>query len=340
MRHDTSGRHTCPRPSSTEDAHATRFASIGTTQPLPLLGECTIAAAIATARVEWDRRAVAGTMSAQTTAKAGDLTARFEAFAAAHDVFTLDAVDHTLVARFVGSRGRNRRGDTAPAAPATRRNRLATLRLFFSTARHLGLTVADPTRDVTVPPRTPTTRRAVTETEAEHLRFIAKPWSTTRHASTIALLLAGAHSAEVGHITVSDLHVENMQVRAHGATKFRPRWLDLGPWATDVLTRRAAHLRQHHPNSAERQVLCTGAGGTDAHKQARIGMTVREVLRSAGLDGDPTIQPSSLTAYAAAQEFARSGSIVSAANIIGSTSLDATARMVGLEWASTGRCTS
>ena len=179
MTNITSGRHACPRSSTSNRAEKSQFAGQAATPSLPLYGECTISTAIAAASEEWARGVAAGTMSAQTAAKASDLAHRFKAFASAHDVYLLDHVDQKLVTRFVNSRGRNRRGDPAPAAPATRRNRLATIRLLFTTARQVGLTVADPARDIAVPPRNPTVRRAVTEAEAEHIRFVSKPWSTS-----------------------------------------------------------------------------------------------------------------------------------------------------------------
>lgn len=56
-------------------------------------------------------------------------------------------------------------------------------------------------------------------------------------------------------------------------------------------------------------MLCTGADGSDAHKQARLCVTVREILTRAGLSDDPGVRPASLTAYAARRDFDRAGRI-------------------------------
>ncbi len=79
-------------------------------------------------------------------------------------------------------------------------------------------------------------------------------------------------------------------------------------------------------------MLCTGAGDSNAHKQARVCVTVREILTRAELSAGSGIRPASLTAYAARQAFDRTGRIEEAARLIGSTSPDTTASLIGYHW--------
>ena len=79
-------------------------------------------------------------------------------------------------------------------------------------------------------------------------------------------------------------------------------------------------------------MLCTGAHGSNAHKQARVCVTIRDILTRAGLSDDNGVRPASLTAYAARREFDRTNRIEDAARLIGSPSLDTTAALIGYSW--------
>ncbi|WP_237112720.1 hypothetical protein [Mycobacteroides abscessus] len=79
-------------------------------------------------------------------------------------------------------------------------------------------------------------------------------------------------------------------------------------------------------------IFCTGSDGSDAQRQARVCVTVRDVLTRAGLSTTIGIKPSSLTAHAARQVFEETGRIELAAKLIGSGSLDGTAALIGYQW--------
>lgn len=113
------------------------------------------------------------------------------------------------------------------------------------------------------------------------VRFFAERARPTRNAMTAALLLAGAHTSELGHITVRDVDVAGRRVWAHGATKYTPRWLTLDNFGFNAVTDLAEYL--HDPAA----VLCAGAEGavTDAHKQAG---SVRLFVKSSPAQGYPT----------------------------------------------------
>jgi site-specific recombinase XerD len=271
-------------------------------------------------------------LATQTLDKFGLLIRRFARFAAAHDVTTLAGVDRVLVAKFVAAKGRTRHGAVSEAAVATMHNRRATLRAFFRTARQLRLTLDDPTTDIAVPNCESSAQRPLTDDEAALVRLFAQRATPTRHAATAALLLAGAHTGELGHITAADLGHRAATVWAHGSAKHRPRTLRLDSWSVRVLAERAAHLTDPLPVGDHPPVLCTGGEGSDAHKQARVCVTVREILTRAGLADDTGVRPASLTAYAARREFDRTGRIEAAARLIGSPSLDTTASLIGYHW--------
>ncbi|PND54287.1 integrase [Mycobacterium sp. ENV421] len=277
-----------------------------------------------------------GILAAQTLDKFGLLNRRFTQFAAAHDVTTLAAVDRTLVTKFVAAKGRTRHGVVSDAAVATMHNRRAALRAFFRTARRLRLTLDDPTVDIDVPARQSSGRRPLNEDEAALVRLFSERATPTRHAATAALLLAGAHASELGHITAADLDPPASTVWVHGSSKHHPRTLRVDRWSMRVLTERAAHLPRPLPSPTPSPVLCTGAAGSDAHKQARVCVTVREILTRAGLSDDAGVRPASLTAYAAHRAFDSTGRIEHAARLIGSPSLDTTAALIGYSWQDTG----
>ncbi|MEB3050371.1 site-specific integrase [Mycolicibacter sp. MYC123] len=273
-----------------------------------------------------------GVLAAQTLDKFGLLLRRFARFAAAHDTTTLAAVDAALVAKFVAAKGRARHGCVSDAAVATMHNRRAALRAFYRSARRLRLTLDDPTTDIDVPARQSSPQRPLSNDEAALVRLFAEHATPTRHAATAALLLAGAHTSELGHISAADIDPQTATVGAHGSRKHRPRVLPLDTWSVRVLAERADYLTGPLPTSAASPVLCTAAGGSDAHKQARVCVTVRDILSRAGLSEDSGIRPASLTAYAARREFDRTGRIEDAAHRVGASSLDATAALIGYDW--------
>ncbi|OBJ81425.1 integrase [Mycobacterium gordonae] len=293
------------------------------------MAEGSLSAAVAAVTGAW---IADGVLAPQTLDKFGLLIRRFARFAAAHDVTTLAGVDRALVATFVAAKGRTRHGAVSEATVATMHNRRAALRAFYRTARRLRLTLDDPTTDIDVPARGSSAQRPLTDDEAALVRLFSEHATPTRHAATAALLLTGAHTAELGHISTADIDHHAASVWAHGSSKHHPRTLRLDTWSARVLSERAAQLTDPLPLGAHPPVLCTGAHGSNAHKQARVCVTVRDILTRAGLSDDSGVRPASLTAYAARREFDRTHRIEDAAHRIGSPSLDTTAVLIGYHW--------
>lgn len=275
-----------------------------------------------------------GRLREQSIEKFDELMARFVKYCGAFSVAELADVSPDLVERFVRARGRGRRGDIVESAVATMQQRRAVLRGFYRTARKLGLTFDDPARDIVLPQRTSRGQRPLTAEEVELVWMHA--WAggrTTRHASTIALMLAGAHSGEIGHITASDVDESTKSIQVHGASKYAARRLMLDDRYLAALVARRDALAGRFPRWEFADiVLATGAGGSDAHKQARVCVTAAEVLRQAGLGDDPALRPSSITAVAGQDAFARAGRIEDAATTLGLASLDSAARAIGWDW--------
>lgn len=293
----------------------------------PAMAEGSLTTAVDTVVAAWT---VDGTMSDQTLDKFALLARRFTRFAAAYEITTLAGADAELVTKFVAAKGRNRHGTVGTAAVATMHNRRAALRAFFRTARRLGLTLDDPTTDIAVPDREGKTVRPLHDEEAALVRLFSEHATPTRHAATAALLLAGAHTSELGHIRISDVDTAARTVWVHGSTKHRARALPLDTWAYRVITQRITHLTDR--GSTGETVFCTGSDGSDAQRQARVCVTVRDVLTRAGLSSTTGIKPSSLTAYAARCVFEDTGRVEAAATLIGSGSLDGTATLIGYQW--------
>lgn len=291
------------------------------------MAEGSLVTAVDTVVAAWS---LDGAMSAQTLDKFALLTRRFTRFAHAYDVTTLAGADTDLVAKFIAAKGRSRHGAVGPAAVATMHNRRAALRAFFRTARRLGLTLEDPTTDIDLPEREATTVRPLDDEEAALVRLFAEHATPTRHAATAALLLAGAHTSELGHIRIADIDTTAHTAWAHGSTKHRPRQLPLDTWARRVINQRITHLIDQ--GAGPDAIVCTGSDGSDAQRQARVCVTVRDVLTRAGLSATPGIKPSSLTAHAALRAFEDTGRIEESARLTGSGSLDGTAALIGYQW--------
>ncbi|MBB2924091.1 site-specific integrase [Cellulomonas cellasea] len=262
------------------------------------------------------------------------LMRRFGRFAAAHEISLLADVGVEIVDSFVRARGRDRRGAVSDAAASTMQVRRAVLRAFYRTARDLHLTWDDPARDIALPARPGSATRPLREDETELLWMHA--WSEgrlRRHAATVALMLSGVHSGEVGHIGLGDVDVEARTVYAHGSVKFLPRVLDVEPRYMDALAARGDALLARLPGVApECVVLATKSEGSDGQKQARVCTTIKEALRRAGLADDPQVRPTSLTAVPARAVFDASGRIDLAAGLLGLSSLDTAARAIAWDW--------
>lgn len=300
--------------------------------PVFTVPDLAISDALGQAVSVWQQRHNTGAISRQTLDRFTQVTTRFARYATAFGVERLADVDAAFVARFVHADAYNRRGDVDTPALATMHHRLTIVRGFFRTALPIGAVGIDPTATVTLPQRRSRTCRAMTSDEASLVRIFAESGASgaTQAALTVALLLAGAHSAEIGWVAVSDVGAGTVAVR--GTRKYRPRTISLDPWAARIVQSRVTYLTETTDMNASDPTLCTGSVGDEAHRQAHVGTVARHVLVRAGLGADPAIKPDSLTAYAARHMYEATGRIELAARLVGSKSLDSVARVIGLAW--------
>ncbi|MBR7828141.1 hypothetical protein KDK95_17625 [Actinospica sp. MGRD01-02] len=282
----------------------------------------------------WVREAADGLMSLQSADKFALLARRFTRYAAASGAAGLDDVDRRIAEGFITARGRSRHGHVSDSALATQHLRRTVLRTLFRTARGLGLVTSDPTMDIHLPPKTGQAARPLTDDEIQLVRRYAESRiHHTRHAAVVALADAGAHTGEIGHISLADLDFERARVRVHGSSKTAARWCPLDTWQLHVLSDRAETLRSRHTQLPDREIpVATSGRGTDAQLQARVCVALNDVMTWAGLAGEADLRPASITAHRAAVVFARTGRIEDAAVRLGLASLDRAAAAIGYEW--------
>ncbi|MET9070592.1 hypothetical protein [Streptomyces sp. NPDC004232] len=301
-----------------------------------MAGEITLTATVSQILTAWQALVDHGEMSEQTLSRFSQLLRRFEAFAAVRGASALADLDEPLAAQFVDAHGRTRHGHIAPASLSTRHLRRSVLRMCFTTARRLGLSDTDPTRDIDLPARTAGETRPLDEAETVELRMAAEFTDRpTRHAAAAALALAGGFSGEIGHIAPADLDLAAARVWMHGSAKTRPRWCPLDAWGIQVLAARSHHVQNTAPPNQDvhrQRLVVSSRNGTDEQIQARVCVALRDLIKRIGLGTDPAVRPASITAYAGWETFTRTRRIEAAARHLGMASLDSTAALIGHDW--------
>ncbi|RPK63389.1 site-specific tyrosine recombinase XerC [Streptomyces sp. ADI96-02] len=298
--------------------------------------DVTLAYAVEQALSLWTDMTSRGQMSPQTNRSFGQLLERYQRYAQSRRVLVLDAATADLAEDFIFAQGRTRHGRIGESASATMHQRRAVLRSFYRALRELGLTDADPTRNIRLPERAHTLIRPLDEDEAVALRhaaeYVARP---SRHAAAAALALSGGHSGEIGHARIRDLNRSAKAVWMHGSSRTEPRWCPLDPWALRVLLARATFVEKQQRTKADlpdARLAVSSAPAPDEQIQARACVALSDLIRRIGLSTDPQVKPASLTAYAAVAIFDASGSIEEVVRRLGLRSLDRAAHIVGYDW--------
>ncbi|MDB2215853.1 site-specific tyrosine recombinase XerC [Mycobacteroides abscessus subsp. massiliense] len=264
-----------------------------------------------------------------TLATFKSMAVRFESFLRRSGIESLTEVTTDIAVDFSTALARDRRRRTADPSPATRFAKLSFVRFVFRTGRQIGLVAHDPTAMLELPRLESVRRRSLTHEEAELVRFYGQQVPGEHHPVTIELLLAGAHTAEAGYLTVEDFDERRSLIRLPGSARLRPRALDLPP---DLCRQVARHVR--YLTSVGRTRLCGRESETSQTlRQTAISVHARAVLTRAGIT-DPTVTPTSITLYSGLVVFEETGRIEDVANRLGMASLDATARSIGFRWQS------
>ena len=270
---------------------------------------------------------VSGALSSQSALRFEDLVGRFVEFCVAgHGLGSLGEVTPSIAGGFVAAGTRAGRPSVA-----TQHVRRSSLRLLFRYARQLGLVELDPTIDLRLPPRSNVRCRPLTGDEVGVCRSFAL-WSltNTRRPAAWALAEATARTAELPHISVADVELEQGRVWIHGSSRTEPRWGAFSEWGVVQVARRVADLRER--GADESTLLVYEGAGSVGSGQASSCLAISDTLIAAGFAGERDVRPLSVAAWAGRCVFAASGRIEVAALVLGVRSLDRAARLIGWDW--------
>lgn len=213
---------------------------------------------------------------------------------------------------------------------ASRHFRRGAVRLLYREGRRLGLVHSDPTRDVVLPPRSVLSTRPLTDDEMELCRLGAMASLTDLRLPTVwALAECTARIAEIPKVRIRDLDFAAGTVFLMGSTRTDPRHAPMTDWAAAQLRRR---LEDRSLASEPDAVLVPWRTRNVKRPGNAATMAVIEVLRNAGVHGEPDVRPASVPAWAGASLLGAGHSIVEVALALGCRSLDQAARMIDYDW--------
>jgi len=256
----------------------------------------------------------------------------FVARAVLEGVDSVSGVTAELVAAFCGEAVQGRDGSWRTPAASTRRTRRAAIRWLFRWLRHEGICVADPTIDVKVSEDAVAGPRPLTDVEVAECRLMSdRTLSQTRLPACWALAEATLTTGEMSRLVVGDVDLVSGTVDTPGLSRGPvARTVPLTDWGAEALARRVEELVGGGGDASTPVVYRSGrslnGGGATA------GQAINRILTYAGLSNDPSATAKSVIAWRARKAFEQSGRIEAAARLIGSSSLDATARLIGLDW--------
>jgi integrase/recombinase XerC len=268
----------------------------------------------------------AGAMQTDSLDHFVGLWARFETFAfQGYGVENVGDVTIELVEAFVFAR--TDRGAAPPTA--TQHHRRSAIRTWWRILRGFALVQDDLTLDLELPPRTRASQRALSDEEVERCRWAALATTTeTRIPAAWALAEAGALASEIAHVRIGDLELPS-HVRLHGSPRLRERLVPLTPWGATQLARRVEHL-EVTPALADR-VAYEGMGSA-ASLRTSSASALHDVLRRAGLAGDPAVGLNSMRAWVGQTVLRDAGRIEDVAARLGMQSLDLAADLISYDW--------
>lgn len=265
------------------------------------------------------------------------LLRRYATFATNLDAPSLAEQSEELAAKWIQAKGHDRSGNIVAPALATMGTRRAALRKFFRDAETLQLSDKGLFVRVHINPRPVGLARPLREEEADAVWLHAKDAGpSARRPVVFALLFAGLHSSEVGHITVSDFDIANQRVWAHGDTdRITPRWVTISEPYWTAVAERINYLRDWMPphRVLETFKVAQGTSSTPiSSPQSRVAAACAEVFRMAGLHKNPDITPSSVSLYSGSRMLIDGERIETIAEALGYSSLDSCAKALGYNW--------
>lgn len=272
--------------------------------------------------------------SEQTRLRAGETVERFTRRVTRQGARTTADLSIELCAGFVASPTLDGR---APEL-TTQHARRAALRMYFRTARDLGVPVGDPTLDLRLPARTSTSARPLTDDEVALCRYATRLGQagsrSLQRAVCWALAEATAITSEITQVRVGDIDDSATPRWVHlaGTKRTRERRGELTDWGSRMVARQIDVLAGQRP-SANPLLTYRGRGTPGQHvAQAAVCNAIGEVLHGAGLSAEPDVRPASVRNWAARRLFDGGMPIEHVAVRMGARSLDAVAEDIGLVW--------
>lgn len=270
----------------------------------------------------WSEDLAGDLMNRQTYLTYSLVVRRLVDFAKAHEVTDLNGVTQALIAKFLEARTTNSAGVIILPTVASKHVRRATLRLFYAILRDHGLTTADPARDIPLSRVDPSITRPLTVDEANQLRYYMGGFKSARMNAVVAFALAGMSVGELLGLERTHIDPTGSRVWAAGSDQRDARWLTLDAWGTERAQRFVGECTHDGP------VFLRKA----KHNTAILASPMRQALDRAGLGQITEVRPASMSYHAALLVFEESGRIEEAARVLGLTSLDSMARILGYEW--------
>ena len=220
-------------------------------------------------------------------------------------------------------------GSGGPPSVATMHLRRSAVRLLFREAVKLGAAGQDPTAEITLPPRSYLTFRALADDEIELGRSFARHrLSATREPAAWALSEAGVRSSELPYVRARDVDLDVGVVFIPGGAKAAGRWGGLTAWGRVQLARRLEDLGRQGPDAG---LICADISDR-TRARANAYAAVRAALVRAGLGDEPGVVPNSILAWRGVSAMGAGASIEQVARLLGFRSLDAAAAFIGWDW--------
>lgn len=218
-------------------------------------------------------------------------------------------------------------GSCGDPSASTARNRQWTARLVFEVVAGLGAQI-DPNTAAGEKIRRDdpdASARPLTEDELRRVRAHADPGvAPSKRSAAVAILCAGASAAEAAAVRVRDIDLDAGTVTFSGAS---PRVCALDEWSAQTIAR---YLRANPPTSPE-QTLCVTARTSGERATESVNAQLWKVISEAGFARRADISGRSLR-LTAARRVLDSDGIEAAARLLGSPSLDNTAKALGYSW--------
>jgi site-specific recombinase XerD len=263
--------------------------------------------------------AATGELAPSTLAEFTDVMGRFARFIERGlRISGVSAIGEPQVQAFVSSR----QVDGRPPSLSRMHNRRTVCRYLFRTAISLGLCDSDPTARLELPPRTPVPARPLTDDEmaACRSRALFHP-ADLLHPVAWALAEATARTYEIARVLVGDVDLQSGTVRLGGSPRTDARAVAFTEWGLTQVNRRL---------SAGGNALDDRLFPVRSRKvpRASASMAVIEVLRVAGIKASD-VRPISVVGWRGARAYTEGASIEEVAALLGLTSLDRTAVLIG-----------